>query len=1436
MILLTILLAASLPMSWQQQAAFAAVLVGAGMLLSRFSRGRHAVYLLVLLSASATARYAWWRIGALIHYFASPWTHIDPWNAAAMLLLIGAEMYSFAILYLGFVQTIAPLRRPPVLLPEDLAEWPTVDIMVPTYNEPLDVVRYTVLAAQEIDWPREKIEVYLLDDGNREEFRAFAEAAGVRYIARVEHNHAKAGNINHALAKSSGELIAIFDSDHIPTRSFLQVTAGWFLRDRKLGMLQTPHHFYSPDPFERNLGHFRQIPNEGELFYGIIQDTNDLWNATFFCGSCAVLRRAALDEVHGIAHETVTEDAHTSFRMHKAGWNTAYINLVQSAGLATESIGDHIKQRVRWARGMAQILRIDNPLFARGLKLPQRLCYFNAMAHFFYALPRLIFLTSPICYLVFGKLNIPGYWLTILVFALPHLAMATITNSRIQGEKRHSFWNEIYETVLSPYILLPTMLALISPKLGKFNVTAKGQSKQDDSFDHTMAAPFLVLLSLNVLAVAMAVPRLLYWDPGHRGTIAMNLFWTCFNIAVLGVTLSVCWESKQRRTAVRITTPVPVHLECAGRSCLAVTEDISVGGAAVLAKGEWSVGDEVRISFPEEDDQSPLTAHVVLVSATGISLEFDSKTIEDQRLITRVIYSRADRWLNWSDVRARDNPVRSLYQVALSSLGGFGKMLRLSSGGGDKNELREPAFSRNIAMLVLLISMLLLAYWKVNAEPLPSANSQHARTTFSHPSEVANFQFSLGSLAGRDGILLNHNHPSQTIAVDLPATALVESGELRLKYGLPEGSKGGLTTFDILLNELPLASITPTMQDVANRGGEVEIPLPADQLIRENRITIRLASGGDGACGEVAAAGGAPIRIDPETRISLEARRLATADDLSLLPEPFLEKSVSVPLSLPFVFAEAPELVTLEAAGVLASWAGSEVYNSASKFPAQMASIPAGNAVVLLVGDQRIVGLSTPPASRASVSVVSNPVDPLAKLLVLHADSPASLLELVQALVLGQIALSGQSASVGGVVLPGRRAPNDAPRWIHADRVMLSQLAGTEHIQVEGSNPLNFYLHFAPDFNFGNRKDMYLHLTYSTGSQRLDRLGPRSNIEVRLNGNPADSVPLTEGAAGAVNIPLGDLPAAVFANTMQIQFYAVPRSNNACGDIHFSATVADNSFLDMGGAAHLAFLPDLLLFANAGFPFTRFADLSETAVLLPASPSVSEITLYLDLMGHFGAQTGLSALRVQVGSIGNEIESSNKDLLVLGTFEDLAAMHQSLLHPPLRLYGGSWSLSIRARIAQKVESWLHPGAASLFNLEDNAHPDGVIEGIRSPYSGERSIVFILGKDDAALDPMTSELMAQLPHDSIHGNVSIWEGASFGSYLLVAPGYAVGDSSPLERLRLLLPQYPLTVALALLLLCSLFAIWIQIWIGHRVWSRLVFQADESGLGDSRARAD
>ena len=446
-----------LELTWPQQAVLGLLSVLLTLWMDRSSSSYLITLTLMLVSCFSTFRYGWWRISTTIRFFLDPGTQWAPLDAFFIWLLVLAESYAFIILFLGYMQTLWPLRRTPVPLPENPDDWPAIDLLIPTYNEPLSVVRYTALAAMNIDWPADKLNVYILDDGKREEFRQFAEDAGIGYMTRDDNAHAKAGNINRALERLDAPFVAIFDSDHVPTRSFMQVTVGWFLRDRKLAMLQTPHHFYSPDPFERNLGQFRIIPNEGELFYGIVQDGNDFWNATFFCGSCAVIRRTALDEIGGIAVETVTEDAHTSLRMQMNGWNTAYINIPQAAGLATERLSGHVKQRIRWARGMIQILRVDNPLFAKGLNAAQRLCYFNAMTHFLYALPRLIFLTAPLIYLVLGKTNVPGYWAAILAYAFPHLVLSSVTNSRIQGQHRHSYWNEVYETVLAPYIFLPTM-------------------------------------------------------------------------------------------------------------------------------------------------------------------------------------------------------------------------------------------------------------------------------------------------------------------------------------------------------------------------------------------------------------------------------------------------------------------------------------------------------------------------------------------------------------------------------------------------------------------------------------------------------------------------------------------------------------------------------------------------------------------------------------------------------------------------------------------------------------------------------------------------------------------------------------------------------------------------------------------------------------------
>jgi cellulose synthase (UDP-forming) len=209
----------ALDLRWQ--AATGAFAFLAALLLRRRG-GRRVSLTMIALSTLVSTRYLYWRLTSTLP-IGQEFNAFDLLFASGLVL---AEIYAYSVLILGFFQVLWPLQRKPVPLPDDDRLWPTVDIYIPSYNEPLNVVRPTVLAALDIDWPRDKIKIYVLDDGRREDFRTFCEDVGVTHLTRSNNAHAKAGNINSALTRTSGDYIAIFDCDHIPTRSFLQMTVG----------------------------------------------------------------------------------------------------------------------------------------------------------------------------------------------------------------------------------------------------------------------------------------------------------------------------------------------------------------------------------------------------------------------------------------------------------------------------------------------------------------------------------------------------------------------------------------------------------------------------------------------------------------------------------------------------------------------------------------------------------------------------------------------------------------------------------------------------------------------------------------------------------------------------------------------------------------------------------------------------------------------------------------------------------------------------------------------------------------------------------------------------------------------------------------------------------------------------------------------------------
>jgi cellulose synthase (UDP-forming) len=664
------------PMDLPYQLVYVAAMWIAALAASRI-KSHIGVLLMICISVLISSRYIWWRVTATLLFRDLP-------SSVCALLLIGAEIYSFVIMLLSYFQASWVLDRKPEPLPDDVSKWPTVDVFIPTYNEPLEVVKPCLLAATDLDWPRGKLKFYLLDDGSREEFREYAESCGARYIARTKHDHAKAGNINNALKVTDGDIVAIFDCDHIPSRSFLQMTAGWMVRDPKIALVQTPHHFYSEDPFEKNLGIKGRVPEENALFHDFIQAGNDTWNATMFCGSCALIRRSALMQVGGIAEQTVTEDAHTSLKLCRAGWSSAFIGMPLAAGLSTESLADHINQRIRWARGMVQIFRIDNPMLGRGLTMGQRICFLNAMLHFFHGLPRIIFLLAPLPFIFFNTYVIFASAAALLAYVIPYMAISAMSSHRIHGHKRFFFWGVVYETVLSWYITVPTLVALIAPSKGKFNVTAKGDSNAKTYFDWTVSRPYVLLIALNAAGAFWAVWRLIFDQWTDSFTLLINLVWVLYNLLVLGAAAAVALERRQVRRTPRVKAAIPVSIELPdGSTVAAATSDFSFGGLGVISKEGgpgWEellpAGRQVRAVFDRSGSVFSFPCDVRRARGRFLGLEprFDGPSAE--RDYVRCTFAAADRWIHDEDSLVQDNAFRGAHMLVALGLNGYRKMLQ----------------------------------------------------------------------------------------------------------------------------------------------------------------------------------------------------------------------------------------------------------------------------------------------------------------------------------------------------------------------------------------------------------------------------------------------------------------------------------------------------------------------------------------------------------------------------------------------------------------------------------------------------------------------------------------------------------------------------------------------------------------------------------------
>lgn len=1407
-----LLMMATVPLDWKDQAVLGSVLFAAAVVINRRFAGERATLVLIVISLFCALRYFWWRVTETIQYFIANGSQVSPLDIFFVLLLLGAEAYAVVILVLGYFQNARPLRRKPMPMPDDLSQWPSVDVLIPTYNEPLEIVRTTMLGAMNIDWPRDRLNVFILDDGKRVEVHRLAEEAGCGYIARLDNVGAKAGNINHALARTSGEFVAIFDSDHVPTRSFLQLTMGWFGKDPRLSMVQTPHHFYSPDPFEKNLGTFRKVPNEEELFYGTLQDGNDFWNGMIFCGSCAVLRRSALDEVGGIATETVTEDSHTSLRLLKLGWNTAYINIPQAAGLAAANVADHIGQRIRWARGMVQILRMENPLFAKGLTWPQRLCYFNATVHFLHAIPRLVFLTAPLVFLLLGRSNVYGYSWAILAYVIPYVLMATLTNSRAHGKFRHSFWNEIFETLLAPYILVPTVLALVNPRWGKFNVTPKSALVRRKYFDLTIAMPFLVLFGLNVAGLVVGAIQT-FSGIEDNGTILVNMTWTLFNTLILGATLAVPWESRQTRSAERIPLRMPIRLRKRnGVELHGFTLDISSSGTSLQldTPADLSIDDGADLIFNHYGEEHVLPVQVRRSRGLVVGLSFAFTNLLQHEALVRLAFGRADTWVNWSAGRHEDRLVRSFGRVLLVALRGIAQLPKglISTPASNREEEPEPLpieevpsalRSRVVPLSVFLIAAILLAIGVARAnEPF---------------AEVRDWT----ELGHRQPITFPAGEGRVNLSFTVPLTKLVTSGTFVLQYKSSEGFREG-SALNVSLNGVALTSVSPQVKPgAAGVLQKVEIALPSDLVVSENTLTLQLAATCQGGCKERTHW----VQIDSSTNIRLNGTMLPLPDSLRVLPAPFVDSTTRRMSRVTMVFGEAMQHETLEAAGVVASWIGSIADDRGSQFTVRTGTIQRGNAIVFATADSELVrSLGVENVQGPEIAMRTNPLDPFGKLLVITGRNAAELRTAAQVLAAGLFPKDGDRASVAAVRIPSPSAAYDAPRWLNPQRSKgLGESVSPEMLRWYGAGAVNLYFRLPPDLAFGQRSTVPLKLGFRT-TGTVEQSG---ELRVALNGIRVSTTRFTvsEGPMSHHRTVYLPVPSLYTGNTLTIEFHLNPLADNAPNN-YPEINVLPTSSIELRGIPRFVRLPRLDLFANAGFPFTRLADLSGTAVLLPEKPSTDEVACYLGMMGRFGGQTGLPTYRVTVLAASEAGKARDKELLVIGSAADQPLFQQWAGHLPVGIGSqlrankpsGLWSAMADVPFTPIGREYRRLNDT----LFDGASPEGVIQAIASPLDSRRNAVLVTVGDQQNFDLLMQSLYGDTSKD-IKGSVALFSSGRFQSFELAQTSTHLGQLSLLESFYTWVGRNFFLIAIAVIGFAIPLARWFSEWCDQHAAVRL-----------------
>ncbi|MFY7941300.1 MAG: cellulose biosynthesis cyclic di-GMP-binding regulatory protein BcsB [Burkholderiaceae bacterium] len=670
------------------------------------------------------------------------------------------------------------------------------------------------------------------------------------------------------------------------------------------------------------------------------------------------------------------------------------------------------------------------------------------------------------------------------------------------------------------------------------------------------------------------------------------------------------------------------------------------------------------------------------------------------------------------------------------------------------------------------------------------------------PVQTRSYGFTFKQLGVTDSFQLRGIDSIYSVPFSVPANEVVTAIKVRLDFAYSPSLLTNLSHLKVLLNG-EVAQTLPLPKETAGTALVREISIDPRLVSDINQLSLQFIGHYTLDC-EDPFHSSLWMNVSNLSSIQLTVAPLSVANDLALLPAPFFDKRDGRRLERPFVFGTNPSTATLEAAGIVASWLGDQAGFRGAMFPAHVNRLPNDNLVLFATSDDRPQGLVDLPAVNGpSLSVVAHPADSRFKILLVMGRDAAELRAAATALALAKPGLAGQAVSSIKLDNLKQRVPYDAPRWLPSDRpVKFGELATLQELNVRGLMPDMVRLNItAPPDLFGwNSPGVPVHLKYRyTPRIRQDK----SNLNILVSDKYVTSYPLLPyPGANAPDSVLADLvakfgpgdlmpgegnfrvPLVHLRSKNQLQFhfsFDYPKEG-ACRDVvldNVRAAIDPESVIDISKYPHYIKMPDVSAFANTGFPFTRMADLSETAVVMPDTYNAGDVGTYLTLMGRMGYSTGLPVYGVAVTRAADVQKFANRDILLLGGPTTQSLFKDWAKHMPFSSDGEFRTFNM-TDLRRKYLPWyesMGDEKRSTVNLSAiTLARESVLFGFQSPLNSSRSVVALTSDRTTGQADLLNAMMDDEVVPKIQGGLAVVRGREVDA-MDGLPSYYMGSLPP-----------------------------------------------------------